>query len=125
KLEEKKPGVREVRIPGSKTQAPSMEEMKKIQLAESQVQAQLVVFGDSQFAENSYLHYGGNFDLFMNAVNWLIGDERLITIRPKDPEDQTIYINQRQSKNMALTVQLILPVVVLVFGVWVWIMRLR
>ncbi|MEA1997531.1 MAG: hypothetical protein U9N45_07815, partial [Gemmatimonadota bacterium] len=102
-----------------------MEELKKMEIEKSPIRATLVVFGDSQFAMNSYLRYGGNRDLFMNAVNWLIGDERLITIRPKDPEDQTIYLTQRQSKRMALMAQFLLPLVVLVFGIWVWIIRMR
>ena len=124
KLKEIKPGVREV-ITKPLPKAPTMQELMKMELEKSQRRAQLVVFGDSQFASNAYLRYGGNWDLFMNAVNWLIGDERLVTIRPKDPEDQTIYMTQRQAKRMALTVQFILPAVVLVFGIWVWIMRLR
>jgi len=125
KLPEKTPGVREVKVPGSSTKAPSMQELKKIQLEKSQRKAQLVVFGDTQFASNSYLRYGGNMDLFMNAVNWLIGDERLITIRPKDPEDQMINITQRQVSQMALVLQWLLPAAVVLSGIWVWVMRLR
>lgn len=122
KLQERKPGFEEVFTgPGGKM--PSQEELQKIRLERSTVRAQLVVFGDSQFASNSYLRYGGNWDLFMNTVNWLIGDERLITIRPKDPEDQTVYITQRQSKRMALVVKIIMPVVVFLFGGWVMIIR--
>ena len=102
---------------------PSQEELQEMRLEKSTVRAQLVVFGDSQFASNTYLRYGGNWDLFMNTVNWLIGDERLVTIRPKDPEDQTVYITQRQSKRMALVVKIIVPVVVFLFGGWVMIMR--
>ena len=87
--------------------------------------AELVVFGDSRFAANSYFRYGGNRDLFLNAVNWLIGDERLISIRAKDPEDQTIYVNRRQTKRMALIVQYLLPALVLMLGAWVWLWRRR
>ena len=122
KLQERKPGVEEVYTgPGGKM--PSQEELQKMRLERSTVRAQLVVFGDSQFASNAYLRYGGNWDFFMNTVNWLIGDERLITIRPKDPEDQTIYITQRQSKRMALVVKIVVPAVVFLFGGWVMIIR--
>jgi len=122
KLQERKPGVEEV-FTGPGTKMPSQEELQKIRLERSTVRAQLVVFGDSQFASNAYLRYGGNWDFFMNTVNWLIGDERLITIRPKDPEDQTIYITQRQSKRMALVVKIVVPAVVFLFGGWVMIIR--
>ena len=102
---------------------PSQEEIQKMRLDKSSVRAQLVVFGDSQFASNSYLRYGGNWDLFMNTVNWLIGDERLINIRPKDPEDQTIYINKRQTSRMKMIVQVMMPLVVIVLGAWVMAVR--
>jgi len=124
KLQERKPGLQEVYTgPGGK--APSQEELKKIRLEKSQRMAELVVFGDSRFAANSYFRYGGNRDLFLNAVNWLIGDERLISIRAKDPEDQTIYVNRRQTKRMALIVQYLLPSLVLILGAWVWLWRRR
>ncbi|MBN2290433.1 MAG: GldG family protein [Candidatus Glassbacteria bacterium] len=124
KLLEKKPGIQEV-YSGPGGRAPSQEELQKMRLEQSQRRAELVVFGDSRFASNDYFRYGGNRDLFLNAVNWLIGDERLITIRPKDPEDQTVYITRRQSKRMALVLQYLLTSVVLLFGAWVWIMRRR
>jgi gliding motility-associatede transport system auxiliary component len=124
KLKEKIAGVQEITT-GPSSKAPTQEEIKKMQLEKSQRRAQLVVFGDSRFASNDYFRYGGNRDLFLNAVSWLIGDERLITIRPKDPEDQTIYINQRQTKYMALVVKYLIPSIVLLFGAWVWIMRRR
>jgi ABC-type uncharacterized transport system involved in gliding motility auxiliary subunit len=124
KLQERSPGMQEV-FTGPVTSQPTQEEIKKIMLEKSQRRAEMVVFGDSQFASNGYFRYGGNWDLFMNSVNWLVGDERLISIKPRDPEDQTIYVNQRQTKRMALIVQFILPSCVLLFGVWVWVMRTR
>jgi len=122
KLTESKPGMEEI-YTGPGGQMPTTEELKKIRLEKSQVRAELVVFGDSQFASNSYLRYGGNWDFFMNTANWLIGDERLIEIRPKNPEDQTIYITGLQSNRMAMVLQIVLPAVVLVIGGWVMLMR--
>jgi ABC-type uncharacterized transport system involved in gliding motility auxiliary subunit len=122
KLRETRPGFTEVTTqPGSSM--PTQEELQKMRLEKSTVRAQLVVFGDSEFASNSYLRYGGNWDLFMNAVNWLIGDERLVTIRPKDPEDQTIYINRRQASRMKVIAQFVMPLIVLVLGAWVMAVR--
>ena len=122
KIEETEPGLHEIATKVG-TQAPTKQEIEKIKREKSQTKAEMVVFGDSQFASNSYLRYGGNWDLFMNAVNWLIGDERLITIRPKDPEDQTIYVNQRQSNRMALMLQYALPALLVILGTWVWVIR--
>ncbi len=124
KQEDVQPGVREVKT-GAINHSPSQEELRKLKLDMSQRRAEMVVFGDSEFASNEYLRYGGNWDLFMNSINWLVGDERLISIAAKDPEDQTIYLSQRQAKRLALVVQYGLPLLVLLFGVWVWVMRLR
>jgi gliding motility-associatede transport system auxiliary component len=122
KLKESRPGFTEV-FSGPGSNMPSQEELRKMRLDKSSVRAQLVVFGDTHFASNSYLRYGGNWDLFMNAVNWLIGDERLINIRPKDPEDQTIFINQLQAGRMKLIVQFLIPLIVLLLGAWVMAVR--
>ncbi|MBW7995290.1 MAG: hypothetical protein FVQ81_01715 [Candidatus Glassbacteria bacterium] len=122
KLRETRPGFTEITAESS-TKMPSHEELRKMRLEKSSVRAQLVVFGDSQFASNSYLRYGGNWDLFMNAVNWLIGDERLINIRPKDPEDQTIYINKTQASRMGMVAQVVMPLIILVLGAWVMAVR--
>ncbi len=122
KLKENRPGFTEV-FTGPGSNMPTQDELRKMRLEKSSVRAQLVVFGDTHFASNSYLRYGGNWDLFMNAANWLIGDERLINIRPKDPEDQTIYINQLQAGRMKLIVQFLIPLVVLLLGAWVMAVR--
>ncbi len=122
KLKESRPGFTEV-FTGPGSTMPSQEELRKMRLEKSSVRAQLVVFGDTHFASNAYLRYGGNWDLFMNAVNWLIGDERLINIRPKDPEDQTIYLNQLQAGRMKLIAQFLIPLVVLLLGAWVMAVR--
>ncbi len=124
KLEDRDPGVKEVKS-NQINRAPTQEELRRIKLEMSQRRAEIVVFGDSEFASNSYLRYGSNWDLFMNSINWLVGDERLISISGKDPEDQSIEITQRQAKRMALVVQYGLPLLVLLFGVWVWVMRVR
>jgi ABC-type uncharacterized transport system involved in gliding motility auxiliary subunit len=42
-----------------------------------------VVFGDSEFANNTYFALQGNGDLFLNTVSWLAEEEDLIAIRPR------------------------------------------
>ena len=53
----------------------------------------LVVFGSSLFANNKYSRFGINGDLFMNAVNWLSGDEDFITIRKKKDDPGEIQLS--------------------------------
>ena len=40
------------------------------------------MFGDSDFASNQALGAYHNRDLFVNSVNWLIGDVEAIAVRP-------------------------------------------
>jgi ABC-type uncharacterized transport system involved in gliding motility auxiliary subunit len=46
--------------------------------------ARLVVFGDSEFANNNFFTLQGNGDLFLNTVSWLAEEEDLIAIRPRE-----------------------------------------
>src|SRR5919197_18025 len=45
--------------------------------------ARLVVFGDSEFANNNLFSVQGNGNLFLNTVSWLAEEEDLIAIRPR------------------------------------------
>lgn len=46
--------------------------------------ARLVVFGDSEFANNSFLPASpGNSNFFLNTVSWLAEEEDMIAIRPR------------------------------------------
>jgi ABC-type uncharacterized transport system involved in gliding motility auxiliary subunit len=45
--------------------------------------ARLVVFGDSEFANNNLFAVQGNGNLFLNTVSWLAEEEDLIAIRPR------------------------------------------
>ncbi len=79
-----------------------------------------VVIGSSSFAMNAYINFGGNRDLFGNAVNWLAADEDLISIRPKDPEDRRIQVTNRQMRVLLWSAMILLPLAVIAAGVSVW-----
>lgn len=82
--------------------------------------ARVVVYGNTDFASNSYLQYLGNKDLFANTVNWLTEDESLISIRAKPPTDRSLYMtNTEQILGMATSI-ILLPLAVLLVGAVVW-----
>jgi ABC-type uncharacterized transport system involved in gliding motility auxiliary subunit len=87
---------------------------------ESKREARVAVFGDSDFASNSLLPSGGNEDLFLNTVSWLAQDPDLISIRPRDPEDQRLFLTQQQQGNAWLFSIVLLPGAFLVLGVMSW-----
>ena len=51
---------------------------------------------------------------------WLSADEDLISIRPKDPEDRRIQLDQGQLNTMIAVSQFGLPLLALGAGVWIW-----
>ena len=83
----------------------------------------MVIFGDSDFANNVYGGMQKNADLFLNAVNWLAEEEDLISIRARDPEDRRVSLNQRQSRIVFYFSIVFLPVSVLLIGFVVYLNR--
>ena len=49
----------------------------------------VVVVGNGSFLANQFLGNGGNLDLGMNMVNWLAGDDSMITLQPRATVDST------------------------------------
>jgi ABC-type uncharacterized transport system involved in gliding motility auxiliary subunit len=61
-----------------------------------------------------------NRDFLVNAVNWLSESEELISIRPKPPEDRSVFLSPTQSTLIWVSSIVLLPLVVLVAGASVW-----
>ncbi|HSI28511.1 MAG: GldG family protein [Methylophilus sp.] len=82
----------------------------------------VVVVGNANFLANTFITNGGNLDLGINIINWLAGDDRLITIQPMPLKD--ININIPSGSIAALIVgygtQYVLPVVILIAGMFLW-----
>jgi ABC-type uncharacterized transport system involved in gliding motility auxiliary subunit len=87
---------------------------------DSKREARVAVYGDSDFASNALLPVQGNQDLFLNTVAWLAQDPDLISIRPKEPDDQRLFLTQQQQGNVFLLSHLLLPGLFVVLGVASW-----
>jgi ABC-type uncharacterized transport system involved in gliding motility auxiliary subunit len=92
-------------------------------------QARIVVYGDSDFASNSRLSLLGNRDLFLNTIQWLAGDDQLITQRPKDeeiaPKLSTVTLTAHAARKLFWLTAVIEPVVILLIGAAVSVYRKR
>ncbi len=86
-------------------------------------QGRLVVTGSSGWVANNILRFNGNRDLALNIMNWLSSDEDLISIRPKDPEDQRLTMTSAQMTMVRAVSQFIIPLIVIIAGVLVWLKR--
>ena len=83
-------------------------------------EGRVVAFGDADFASNALLPFLGNRDLFLNVVAWLAEDADLISIRPREPEDQRMFLTQTQQQTIAFVALLLLPGLFVALGAWVW-----
>ncbi len=83
-------------------------------------EGRIVVIGSSRFSSNYGLGRGGNYDLFLNMLNWLSSDEDLISIRPKDPENTPLDLSEGQMRRIFLFSLMLVPMVIIVTGVWNW-----
>ena len=89
----------------------------------SPAQGRLAVFGDSDFAANSYYHLSGNGNMFLNTLNWLTEEEDLISIQAKTSNPRVIQMSPSQGRLLFFVVVLLLPLAVLVIGISIWLRR--
>jgi ABC-type uncharacterized transport system involved in gliding motility auxiliary subunit len=88
-------------------------------------QQRVVVVGNGHFLSNAYLGNGGNLLLGVNIVNWLSGDDRLITIQPRVAGDGAFDITQPLLFLVALAFLVALPLAFMVTGAVIWWRRRR
>jgi ABC-type uncharacterized transport system involved in gliding motility auxiliary subunit len=81
-----------------------------------------VVFGTARWAQNSLMNSNalGNRDLFANTINWLASDEDLISIRPKETENQTLNMTGQRGTLMFWLSVVIFPLAVVGMGLGTW-----
>jgi ABC-type uncharacterized transport system involved in gliding motility auxiliary subunit len=85
----------------------------------------VVVVGNANFLANTFITNGGNLDLGINIINWLAGDDRLITIQPMPLKDINVTIPATdQGRLVAWSVfhafQYFIPVGLFVAGLFLW-----
>lgn len=83
----------------------------------------IVVFGTSLIAANQWTRFGNNLDLFANSVSWLLEDESMISIRPRDEVGGTIQLSAIQAGIIQLVTIILLPGAMILFGLVVWFRR--
>jgi ABC-type uncharacterized transport system involved in gliding motility auxiliary subunit len=83
-------------------------------------EGRVVAVGDVDFASNQLLGFQGNQDFLLNVVAWLAEDADLISIRPKEPENQSLFLSRQVQQNVAWVALVILPLIFVVLGVVTW-----
>ena len=83
-------------------------------------QGKMVVIGSTDFANNQYFNQFFNRDFAVNSVDWLAGEEKSISIRPRTMHSSSFRLTVDQfSLVFALSV-LLLPELLLILGIAVW-----
>lgn len=85
----------------------------------------IVVIGDSDFASNAYLNLSGNRDFLLNSVAWLMGDERAISIPPRERQATPLYLKETDQQYLFYVPVMGLPIVFLMMGTGVFFWRRR
>jgi ABC-type uncharacterized transport system involved in gliding motility auxiliary subunit len=80
----------------------------------------VVVVGSGSFLANQFLGNGGNLDLGVNMVNWLAGDESLITIQPRATKDADLQLSRTAMTLIAFGWLIVLPLALLAVGGTLW-----
>jgi ABC-type uncharacterized transport system involved in gliding motility auxiliary subunit len=83
----------------------------------------LVVIGDADFASNRYVAEFFNVDLFLNSVDWIVGEEAFMSIERKRPRASTVIMTAGQVETFQFLAIFILPELVLLLGILNWWVR--
>jgi ABC-type uncharacterized transport system involved in gliding motility auxiliary subunit len=83
-------------------------------------EGRVVAVGDADFASNSLLGFQGNQDFFLNTVAWLAEDADLIAIRPKEPENQAMFLSRSVQQNVAWAALVLIPGFFVIAGIASW-----
>ncbi|HEY8121734.1 MAG TPA: GldG family protein [Myxococcota bacterium] len=93
--------------------------------AEGKQPGRLVVFGDSDFATNQWFDQFRDRDLFLNSVNWLLGEPEAITIRPRKAGASQLALSESTLRTIRTAALFVLPEAIALLGVVAWWRRRR
>ncbi|MGI6578562.1 MAG: hypothetical protein ACOX1Q_11265 [Eubacteriales bacterium] len=92
-----------------------------------QVETKIVWFTSSSLLEPSIdeMVSGGNFDLFLNSLNWMCEREEKISIHPKTIKNEILMVPAAAATRWSILLVGILPAIFLIAGISVWVRRRR
>ncbi len=88
-------------------------------------QQRVVLMGDSDFAANAYIGHGENLTLIVSVLQWLAHDDQRISLLPYQPPDVSVEFSKGEIATLAATYLLIVPLGILLIGIFIGIRRRR
>lgn len=86
-------------------------------------EARVVVFGDADVASDAFIGAQGNGNLVLNAVNWLGGEQELISILPKRRIGEPLFLGDGESMFVRLLTVWAIPLFIFLAGAAVYVRR--
>jgi ABC-type uncharacterized transport system involved in gliding motility auxiliary subunit len=83
-------------------------------------ETKLVVVGDADWVNNQFVNQLFNRDLVLNMMNWLGGQEELISIRPRAIQASRAQLSPAESRRIFYLSVLVMPELLLLLGLTVW-----
>jgi hypothetical protein len=80
----------------------------------------VVVTGSGHFLANQFIGTLGNLDLGVNMINWLAGDDALITVQPRSRADLTLELTVAGLALLGFGFLIVLPLALLICGGAIW-----
>ena len=87
---------------------------------EDSVSLDMIVIGDTDFSTNNYFGSANNSDLFVNAVNYLAEDFKLISIRANTDSNRQLFLTKNERDFVRWSGWLLMPGLISIFGFWTW-----
>ncbi len=84
-----------------------------------------VIFGDSDFFANGLIGSLANRDVFINSVNWMVGQPHLIAIRPRVLEIPRIILDENDAGKIFTFSVFVSPALIMLLGLCVYLYRKR
>jgi len=78
------------------------------------------VFGDGDFLSNRFIGNGGNLDLGLRIVDWLLAEDRFLEVPARVESDLRLELTPRQSGSLGAFWIFFLPTLFGLIGIWRW-----
>jgi ABC-type uncharacterized transport system involved in gliding motility auxiliary subunit len=91
-----------------------------LERTQNEREQRVVAAGGGSFLANTFIGNGANLDLGLRLLNWLGGDERLVTIQPRAARDASLVLTRAQAVVVTLGWMIAMPVLLLVLAIVAW-----
>jgi len=100
-----------------------MDEHEHDESGETSAQQRIILVGDGDFLSNTYLRNGGNLNLGMKMIDWLVQEHDLIDIPSKVAPDTQLELSANQMIFLGIVFLFLLPFSLIGTGIIIWLRR--